>query len=75
MAAVRRIYEAFSLELTAASEAKMRAWLAENGREKHGKNAYERAWFGVGDDAEVLKEYRGLKLYDDFYNELFPEKK
>ena len=48
MAAVRRIYDAFGLVLAPASEAKMRRWLADNGREKHGKNAYDRAWFGVG---------------------------
>ena len=71
MAAVRRIYDAFGLVLAPASEAKMRRWLADNGREKHGKNAYDRAWFGVGDDDAVLKEYSGLRAYDRFYAELF----
>ena len=50
---------------------KMRRWLADNGREKHGKNAYDRAWFGVGDDEAVLKQYSGLRAYDNFYTELF----
>ena len=49
----------------------MRRWLADNGREKHGKNAYDRAWFGVGDDDAVLKQYSGLRAYDNFYTELF----
>ena len=40
-------------------------------REKHGKNAYDRAWFGVGDDDAVLKQYSGLRAYDNFYTELF----
>ena len=41
MAAVRVIYADLGLDLSAAAEAKMEAWLVDNARGKHGKNVYE----------------------------------
>ena len=41
MGAVHRIYRELGLALSLPSEMKMKAWLADNGREKFGKNEWQ----------------------------------
>ena len=73
MGAVRRIYTEFGLELSPAAEARMQAFLANNGRDKHGKNRYKTEWFAPGSPEDLLAKYGGLKKYDDYYcTTLFP---
>ena len=76
MGAVRRIYSALGLQLSRPSEARMRAWLAANGRDKYGKNKYASAWFGLNSTAAQLgPEFGGLRQYDEYYcGTLFPGK-
>jgi hypothetical protein len=45
--AVRRIYEYFHFPYTAAFERRMRTWLTENRREKHGRHRYQLEQFGL----------------------------
>ena len=63
LAAVRKIYSHFKLELTPEVEASMRRHLEENKREKHGKHEYtktpvtEEELFDVfGDLLDYLKD-------------------
>ena len=48
-----------------------RAWqLADNGREKHGKNRYKAEWF----DADgMMARHEGLRKYDDWLCAKFPD--
>ena len=49
---VRRMYDRFDLPLTPAVEARMRRFLAENPKEKHGPHRYTLAQFGLDPDEE-----------------------
>lgn len=72
---VSEIYEELGLKLSPRGEARMRGWLAENGRDKHGKNEYNASWFGLGsreERREVFRRHAGLRRYDQFYCQLFP---
>ena len=60
MGAVRRIYTAFGLQLSPSAEGRMEAFLADNGREKHGKNRYKTKWFGLGSPKDVLEKYDSI---------------
>jgi len=51
---VRRIYRHFGLPLTPAAEDRMRRFLAENPKDKHGRHVYSLAQFGL--DADVERE-------------------
>ena len=54
---VQQIYNALNYTLSAPAEARMRGWLAQNGREKHGKNRYDRSWFGIASVEETLSRF------------------
>ncbi len=54
---VARIYRHFDLELTEEAETKMRQFLAENQREKHGTHLYTLEMFGLASD-EVERAFR-----------------
>ena len=44
--------------------------LADNGREKHGKNRYKAEWF----DADgMMARHEGLRKYDDWLCAKFPD--
>ena len=60
MGVVRRMYEHFELPLTPAVEARMRRFLAENPKEKHGPHRYTLAQFGLDPDAE-RRRYRAYR--------------
>jgi hypothetical protein len=73
MAAVRKIYDGLGLKLSEATDKKMRRWLEDNGREKHGKNTYAQEWFGLNSSEHILQAHEGLHRYDDFLcKQLFP---
>jgi Sulfotransferase family len=46
-----RLFEWLGMDLTADTEARMRAWLAENPQGKHGEHSYDPSQLGVTDDA------------------------
>jgi hypothetical protein len=50
MACVQRIYDHFDLELSAEAETRMKAYVADNPREKHGVHRYGLAAFGLDQD-------------------------
>lgn len=52
---VERIYRAFSLELSAAARARMRAFLAANPKDKSGRHRYTLAEFGLDAHAESAR--------------------
>ena len=56
IATVRRIYSHFGLTLSAAAEARMRAFLAANPREKHGVHRYALSAAGL-DEATERRRY------------------
>jgi len=56
IATVRRIYSHFGLTLSAAAEARMRAFLAANPREKHGAHRYALSAAGL-DEATERRRY------------------
>jgi len=47
---VRRIYDHFGIELRSEAEARMRRFLAENPRDKHGRHRYSLSFAGLGAD-------------------------
>jgi hypothetical protein len=53
---IRRIYERFGLALSAEAEARMRRFLAENPRDKHGAHRYDLAAAGL-DRARERRRY------------------
>jgi len=55
---VRRIYSHFRMNLTDEAEARMCAFMAENGREKHGVHRYTLEMFGI-DAAEAFDRFAG----------------
>jgi len=63
MAAVRGIYAHFAMPLTAAAEQRMRAFLAENYQNKHGRHHYALDDFGL--DAQDLA--CRFKAYCDYF--------
>jgi len=63
MEAVRRIYSQFGMTLTRAAATRMRAYLAENPQEKHGRHEYALDTFGL--DAQDLA--RRFKAYSDYF--------
>jgi hypothetical protein len=60
MGAVRGVYRHFDLPLTAATEDRMRRFLAENPKDKHGRHQYTLAQFGFDRDEE-LERYRAYR--------------
>lgn len=53
MAAVRRIYEQFEMELSGEAESRMRDYLARQPAEQHGCHRYELGQFGLSAEAEA----------------------
>ena len=53
------------------NDCKENRWqLADNGREKHGKNRYKAEWF----DADgMMSRHEGLRKYDDWLCAKFPD--
>jgi hypothetical protein len=49
---VRRIYRCFGLPLSAATEARMRRYLENNPKDKHGPHVYSLAQFGLRPEIE-----------------------
>jgi hypothetical protein len=71
MATVRRIYAQLGLELGQAAERRMRAFLADNPRDKHGRHRYMFAETGL--DAGALRERaRPYQQYFDVPSEPLP---
>jgi len=52
LAVVRRIYRHFALPLSGDAEARMRAYLATNPKDRHGRHVYSLAQFGLDPDVE-----------------------
>jgi len=52
LAVVRRIYRHFDLELSTATEERMRTWLAKHPKDQNGPHMYSLAQFGLDADAE-----------------------
>ncbi len=70
-ATIRRIYARLGLELTAHAEGRMRAFLADNPRDKHGRHRYTFAETSL--DAGALRERaRGYQQYFDVPSEPLP---
>ena len=61
---VKRIYAHFGLPLTAATEQKMRAFIANNPKERHGTHRYTLEQFGL-DPAQERERYR---FYQDYFH-------
>jgi hypothetical protein len=57
---LRRIYERFGLALAPEAEARMRRFLAENPKDKHGAHRYELAFAGL-DAARERRRYAGYQ--------------
>lgn len=57
IAMVRKIYEHFGIEYTPEAERRMRAFLAANAADKHGRHSYDLAAAGL-DEATERKRYR-----------------
>jgi hypothetical protein len=62
-ATIHSIYDALGLELTDATEAKMRAFLAEHGQDEHGGHRY--SWSDTELDAGALRER--TRRYQDYF--------
>jgi sulfotransferase family protein len=60
MAAVRTIYDRFSMSLTSSTEARMQQYLAETPKDKHGAHEYSLAQFGLDPEAERAR-YRAYR--------------
>jgi hypothetical protein len=56
IAMVRKIYEHFGMEYTAEAERRMRAFLAANAADKHGRHSYDLSFAGL-DEATERKRY------------------
>jgi hypothetical protein len=68
---IRGIYERLGIELTATAEQRMRTFLNDHGREKHGRHRYRFADTGL--DAAVLRERaRRYQEYFDVPSEPLP---
>ncbi len=64
IAAIRKIYETFGLEMTADVEQRMRAFLAANPDDKHGKHAYRFAATGLSLDEERERVAHYQRYFD-----------
>jgi hypothetical protein len=62
-ATIRTIYETLGLELTAASESRMRTFLAAHGQDEHGTHRY--SWKETGLDLDEWRE-RTRRYQDHF---------
>ena len=62
--AIRRIYDQWGVELTTDVEGRMRAFLDDHGREKHGKHLYSFAETGL-DEGEIRER---AKRYIDYFD-------
>ena len=62
--AIRRIYERFGLELSSDGERRMRAFLAANPDDKHGKHAYRFADTGLSLDEERGRVSHYQRFFD-----------
>jgi hypothetical protein len=60
MGVVRRMYDHFDMPLTPAVEARMRRFLADSPKEKHGPHRYTLAQFGLDPDEE-RRRYRAYR--------------
>jgi hypothetical protein len=60
LAMVRRIYLAFDLPFTATAEARMRRYLADSPKDKHGAHVYSLQQFGLDEDEE-RERYRSYR--------------
>ena len=67
-ATVRTIYRRLDLELTPAAEARMRAFLAENPQDKHGRHEYTFADTGL-DEGALRERARRYQQYFDVASE------
>jgi hypothetical protein len=56
VAAVRRVYDHFDLEMNDESEGRLRAWHAANPKDKHGAHRYDIRDFGLS-ESDVLDRY------------------
>ena len=65
---IRRLYERLGLELTADTEARMRAFLADNPRDRHGEHHYSFADTGL-DAGELRERARRYQEYFDVASE------
>jgi hypothetical protein len=65
---VRSIYQRLDLELTPAAEARMRAFLAENPQDKHGRHEYTFADTGL-DEGALRERARRYQQYFDVASE------
>ena len=63
MEAVRRIYSQFGMPLMRAADTRMRAFLAQNPKDKHGRHEYALGTFGL--DPEDLA--RRFKAYSEYF--------
>jgi hypothetical protein len=65
METVRRIYDCFGLELTAKTEAAMRAWLAKHPRRPSGGSRYTPETYGLSAEGlmELYRPYRQRRGY------------
>lgn len=64
IATIRRIYERFGMELTADAERRMRAFLAANPDDKHGKHAYRFADTGLSLEEERVRVAGYQRFFD-----------
>jgi len=67
-ATIRKIYARLGLELTRDAEANMRAFLAANPQDKHGRHRYDFADTGLNPD-EWRERTRGYQQYFDVASE------
>lgn len=63
IAAVRAVYRLAGRELAPAMEAKMRAWIAANPKDKHGAHTYAAADFGI----DAAERRAALRFYSERY--------
>ena len=64
MATVRRIYTHFGIPLTAGVEARMRHFLAENPKDRHGRHRYSLEPFGL-DGGDLSRRFKAYREYFD----------
>jgi hypothetical protein len=69
LATVRRIYEQFSMPLSAVAERRMRAFLAENQQDKHGRHHYDLENFGL-DPQDLAQRFKAYSEYFGVPSEL-----
>jgi hypothetical protein len=60
MAAVRRIYSSFGMALTQAAETRMRQFLEQNPKDKHGAHRYTLSSFGLEYD-DLIRRFKAYR--------------